>query len=34
VLFAEAAKWVAVALTFVSGALYLWRNHELYLRDM
>ena len=32
--FAEISKWVAVGLTFTSGALYLWRNRELYLRDM
>jgi CDP-diacylglycerol---glycerol-3-phosphate 3-phosphatidyltransferase len=32
--FAEAAKWVAVILTFVSGWLYLWRNRALYLDDM
>jgi CDP-diacylglycerol--glycerol-3-phosphate 3-phosphatidyltransferase len=25
---------VAVALTFISGALYLWRNRQLYLQDM
>jgi CDP-diacylglycerol--glycerol-3-phosphate 3-phosphatidyltransferase len=32
--FAEAAKWVAVALTFVSGWLYLWKNRQLFLYDM
>lgn len=32
--FAEAAKWVTVALTFTSGGLYLWRNRRLYLDDM
>lgn len=32
--FAELAKWVAVALTLLSGSTYLWRNRELYLRDM
>jgi CDP-diacylglycerol---glycerol-3-phosphate 3-phosphatidyltransferase len=32
--FAEAAKWVAVILTLVSGWLYLWRNRSLYLEDM
>ena len=32
--FAELSKWVAVALTFVSGWLYLWRNRALYLDDM
>ena len=26
--------WVAVALTFISGALYLWRNRQLYLQDL
>jgi CDP-diacylglycerol---glycerol-3-phosphate 3-phosphatidyltransferase len=31
---AEAAKWVAVALTLVSGSLYLWRNREIYLHDL
>ena len=32
--FSEAAKWVAVALTFTSGWLYLWKNRTLYLHDM
>jgi CDP-diacylglycerol--glycerol-3-phosphate 3-phosphatidyltransferase len=32
--FAHAALWVTVLLTFTSGALYLWRNRQLYLRDM
>lgn len=32
--FAGAAKWVAVALTFTSGWLYLWKNRALYLHDM
>jgi CDP-diacylglycerol--glycerol-3-phosphate 3-phosphatidyltransferase len=32
--FTELAKWVAVALTFISGWLYLWRNRELYLQDL
>jgi CDP-diacylglycerol--glycerol-3-phosphate 3-phosphatidyltransferase len=32
--FAELAKWVAVALTILSGGLYLWRNRRLYLQDM
>ncbi len=32
--FAAIALWVTVALTFTSGALYLWRNRDLYLRDM
>ncbi|MGE3312915.1 MAG: CDP-diacylglycerol--glycerol-3-phosphate 3-phosphatidyltransferase [Limisphaerales bacterium] len=30
----EASKWAAVLLTLVSGTVYLWRNRELYLRDM
>ena len=33
-LFAEGAKWVAVVLTLVSGAVYLWRNRNLYLHDL
>jgi CDP-diacylglycerol--glycerol-3-phosphate 3-phosphatidyltransferase len=32
--FAELAKWVAVVLTFLSGAIYLWRNRALYLSDL
>ena len=32
--FTELAKWVAVALTFISGWLYLWRNRTLYLEDL
>jgi CDP-diacylglycerol---glycerol-3-phosphate 3-phosphatidyltransferase len=32
--FATFSVWVAVALTFVSGWLYLWRNRALYLDDM
>ncbi len=32
--FTEVAKWVSVILTFTSGALYLWRNRELYLDDL
>ncbi|MGD0614373.1 MAG: CDP-diacylglycerol--glycerol-3-phosphate 3-phosphatidyltransferase [Verrucomicrobiota bacterium] len=32
--FAEAAKWLAVLLTFVSGWLYLWKNRFLYLHDI
>lgn len=32
--FAEAAKWVAVLLTLVSGALYLWHNRDIYLSDV
>lgn len=33
-LFADASKWVAVILTFISGWLYLWKNREMYLNDM
>lgn len=32
--FMPASIWVAVALTFISGALYLWRNRALYLQDL
>jgi len=32
--FALTALWVTVLLTFSSGVIYLWRNRELYLRDM
>jgi CDP-diacylglycerol--glycerol-3-phosphate 3-phosphatidyltransferase len=32
--FTPIAVWLAVALTFVSGWLYLWRNRALYLNDM
>jgi CDP-diacylglycerol--glycerol-3-phosphate 3-phosphatidyltransferase len=32
--FAEAAKWVAVLLTLVSGMIYLWRNRAVYLNDV
>jgi CDP-diacylglycerol--glycerol-3-phosphate 3-phosphatidyltransferase len=32
--FARVALWITVLLTFTSGALYLWRNRQLYLRDM
>jgi CDP-diacylglycerol--glycerol-3-phosphate 3-phosphatidyltransferase len=31
---ARVSVWVAVALTFISGWLYLWRNRALYLEDM
>jgi len=31
---AEASKWVAVILTFLSGWIYLWKNRALYLEDM
>lgn len=33
-LFTEISKWVAVVLTFASGAIYLWRNRNIYLQDM
>jgi CDP-diacylglycerol--glycerol-3-phosphate 3-phosphatidyltransferase len=32
--FTPLAVWVAVALTFVSGGLYLWRNRAIYLQDL
>ncbi|MCS1410876.1 MAG: CDP-diacylglycerol--glycerol-3-phosphate 3-phosphatidyltransferase [Verrucomicrobia subdivision 3 bacterium] len=32
--FTEFAKWVAVLLTLYSGAVYLWRNQDLYLDDV
>jgi len=32
--FTELSKWFAVALTFISGWLYLWKNRALYLNDM
>src|SRR2546428_6211002 len=32
--FTEASKWVAVALTFISGWLYLWKNRAIYLQDL
>jgi CDP-diacylglycerol---glycerol-3-phosphate 3-phosphatidyltransferase len=32
--FTEISIWVAVALTFVSGGLYLWKNRMLYLHEM
>jgi hypothetical protein len=31
---AEIFKWLAVALTFISGWVYLWKNRALYLDDM
>jgi CDP-diacylglycerol--glycerol-3-phosphate 3-phosphatidyltransferase len=31
---ARLSLWVAVALTFISGSIYLWRNRELYLQDL
>ena len=30
----RALLWVAVILTFTSGAIYLWRNRRLYLADL
>jgi CDP-diacylglycerol---glycerol-3-phosphate 3-phosphatidyltransferase len=32
--FAQLAIWVAVALTILSGSIYLWKNREIYLQDM
>ena len=32
--FTVAAIWVAVALTAISGGLYLWRNRGMYLSDV
>jgi CDP-diacylglycerol---glycerol-3-phosphate 3-phosphatidyltransferase len=32
--FTEVAKWATVILTFLSGAIYLWRNRRLYLDDL
>jgi CDP-diacylglycerol--glycerol-3-phosphate 3-phosphatidyltransferase len=32
--FTVVAVWVAVALTFASGLIYLWRNRSLYLSDL
>src|SRR6266446_10961562 len=32
--FTEASKWVAVALTFISGWLFLWKNRAIYLQDL
>jgi CDP-diacylglycerol--glycerol-3-phosphate 3-phosphatidyltransferase len=32
--FTQLSIWVAVALTFISGGLYLWRNRQMYLQDM
>jgi phosphatidylglycerophosphate synthase len=31
---AEIFKWLSVALTFISGWVYLWKNRALYLSDM
>ena len=32
-LFAEIMLWVTVALTALSGVIYLWRNRAIYLND-
>jgi CDP-diacylglycerol--glycerol-3-phosphate 3-phosphatidyltransferase len=32
--FRDFSIWVTVALTVISGGLYLWRNREIYLSDM
>ncbi len=32
--FTTLSVWLAIVLTFTSGALYLWRNRRLYLDDM
>jgi CDP-diacylglycerol--glycerol-3-phosphate 3-phosphatidyltransferase len=32
--FEPLAIWAAVAMTLISGVLYLWRNRELYLQDL
>lgn len=32
--FTVASKWAAVALTLLSGSIYLWRNRQVYLQDM
>jgi CDP-diacylglycerol--glycerol-3-phosphate 3-phosphatidyltransferase len=32
--FTTLSVWVAMILTFSSGALYLWRNRQLYLVDL
>ena len=32
--FKPLSVWVAVALTIISGTLYLWRNRNLYLQDL
>jgi hypothetical protein len=31
--FGQLALWVTVALTAISGWLYLWRNRQIYLSD-
>ena len=32
--FAGVAKWAAVLLTMLSGMIYLWRNRQIYLREL
>lgn len=32
--FAHLSLWVTVLLTFTSGAIYLWKNRQIYLEDM
>ena len=32
--FTDLAIWLAVALTLISGCLYLWRNRQIYLQDL
>jgi CDP-diacylglycerol---glycerol-3-phosphate 3-phosphatidyltransferase len=34
VIFTDAMLWITVALTAISGIIYLWRNRRLYLDDM
>lgn len=33
VIFAKFALWLAVALTAISGVIYLWKNREIYMSD-
>jgi phosphatidylglycerophosphate synthase len=32
--FTPASVWLSVALTFISGWLYLWKNRPIYLEDL
>ncbi|MGZ4961557.1 MAG: CDP-diacylglycerol--glycerol-3-phosphate 3-phosphatidyltransferase [Limisphaerales bacterium] len=32
--FTDLAVWAAIILTFTSGSIYLWRNRQLYLKDL
>jgi CDP-diacylglycerol--glycerol-3-phosphate 3-phosphatidyltransferase len=32
--FAQLSTWLAVVFTAISGALYLWRNRQIYLQDL